>query len=337
MTTFLLTGATGVVGSEVTDKILRLGHNVYALTRNPPRESHPRLRYIIGDITRRDLGLGTSDIEDVRANVEAVIHAAGEVSFTQTGEVYMSTNAGGTANCVELALSIGARFMYVSSAYAVRAEKPGFWDKGYGPSSYTASKYASECIVRESIPSAVIVRPSIVVGRSRDGYIRTRQGLHYFMRNLARGRFSFLPGEASWKLDTIPADHLASFIVAASDVRYSGRTLWATVGEAALSVADIAQIALGPGSPMPRFVHPEVFDRLIRPAFLPELPVEVARYIESLVEISDQLFSATDFSSDLRAVTGIVWSSTESHEIIRKTAATLRDPVSVDSSVMATV
>ncbi|WP_156890462.1 hypothetical protein [Gordonia shandongensis] len=61
-----------------------------------------------------------------------------------------------------------------------------------------------------------------------------------------------------------PADHLAVVIAAAAD-DYAGQTLWATIGGAALTVDDLAMITLGPGQPLPRFVHPEVFDRLIRP------------------------------------------------------------------------
>jgi nucleoside-diphosphate-sugar epimerase len=235
-----------------------------------------------------------------------------------------------------LAQSIGARFVYVSTAYASRAAEPGFVNRGRGPSSYAASKYAAECLVRESVPSAVIVRPSIVVGRSSDAYLPSWQGLHYFIRNLVRGRFGFIPAEATWTLDTIPVDHLAAFIVAATDMRYSGRTLWATIGNAALTGADIVQVALGSGSTTPRFVHPEIFDRLIRPAFLPELPADIARYIESLVEASDQLFNTTTFPSDLTALTGIMWSSADTRELIRKTAASVRESIAIESGAKAT-
>jgi nucleoside-diphosphate-sugar epimerase len=336
MTIFLVTGATGVVGSAVTEKLVQSGHTVYALSRNPASHQHPRLHHITGDVTREDLGLSARDRQKIRANATVVIHAAGEVAFNHTEEIYRRVNTEGTANCVKVARSIGARFVYVSTAYASRVTEPGFVDRRRAASSYAVSKHAAEHIVREYFPSAVIVRPSIVVGRSTDGHIARWQGLHHFVRNLLRGRFPFIPTEPIWTLDTIPVDHLATFVATAAEGGYSGQTLWATIGDAALPNADIVATALGSGSPLPRFVHPEIFDRLIRPAFLPELPVDVSRYIESLFEAIDQLFTTAPFPSDLTAITGITWSPADSREIIRKTALNVREVIAAQSRVKST-
>src|SRR5436305_13547449 len=64
----LVTGATGLVGSELVPFLTRHGHEVYRLTRSAPREA----RDIVWNPSRNEVPKGRIDGTDV------VVHLAGE-------------------------------------------------------------------------------------------------------------------------------------------------------------------------------------------------------------------------------------------------------------------
>jgi nucleoside-diphosphate-sugar epimerase len=91
----LVTGATGFIGRHVTRRFLRAGRRVIALARTqggvPGRK---RLESILGipggengfeviesDLTQPGVGLGSFEVARLRANVQTVIHCAGDTSF----------------------------------------------------------------------------------------------------------------------------------------------------------------------------------------------------------------------------------------------------------------
>jgi len=91
----LVTGATGFVGRHVTRRFLRAGRRVIALARTQGGFSgRKRLESILGipggengfeviesDLTQPGAGLGSSEVARLRANVQTVIHCAGDTSF----------------------------------------------------------------------------------------------------------------------------------------------------------------------------------------------------------------------------------------------------------------
>jgi len=147
----LLTGATGMVGSQIMAKLLASGASVAVLARDTSernarsaqktilsaqirietllarfesRSGTQLARPIVirGDLNAESLGLDAKTAEWIAANVKSVIHSAASLSFkpaseTSNGEPYR-TNVAGTSNLVQVCRDAGiADFHYVSTAY----------------------------------------------------------------------------------------------------------------------------------------------------------------------------------------------------------------------------
>lgn len=158
--TVLVTGGTGFVGSHLVEALLRRGHDVTCLIRDPRR-----LRWLEGLKVR----LATGDCSDpvslaeaVRS-AEAVYHVAGLTKTYRTRDYY-AVNQTGTRNLLEACEQHAQglkKFVLVSS---LAAAGPMY---GNGPvSDYGRSKLLAEqetLLFRERFP-VVIVRPSAVYG-----------------------------------------------------------------------------------------------------------------------------------------------------------------------------
>ncbi|HVS97474.1 MAG TPA: NAD-dependent epimerase/dehydratase family protein, partial [Puia sp.] len=115
-------------------------------------------------------------LEEAMEGVDAVIHAAGKVSFSDRDRRELfSTNIAGTANVVNTALSFGVkRFVHVSSVAAMGRVGNGetvtedkTWQDSRYNTPYAISKFRGEMEVwrgiAEGLP-AVIVNPSTILG-----------------------------------------------------------------------------------------------------------------------------------------------------------------------------
>jgi nucleoside-diphosphate-sugar epimerase len=200
----LVTGATGLVGSQLLYDLAAAGETVRALRRpnrsrvladralgaNPSLAS--RVQWVEGDVT--DL----FSVEDALQGVDTVFHCAAVVSFHPARrKELMKVNVEGTANMVQAALQSGVRrFCYVSSTAALGSAsgedlvtETTPWQPDPGLSAYALSKHRSEREVwrgiEEGLP-AFIVNPSIVLGAgdpdagSSALFGAVRRGLRFF-------------------------------------------------------------------------------------------------------------------------------------------------------------
>jgi len=84
-----------------------------------------------------------------------------------------------------------------------------------------------------------------------------------------------------------------------------GGEYWITSGDSALTFERLGELTqefmrkLGIAVDMPRFVSPDVVDRLIRPVFFPALSPAVARRFERLLQVSSYLSIHEPFPTDL--------------------------------------
>jgi dihydroflavonol-4-reductase len=178
---YLVTGATGLVGSHLIRHLVHSGKKVRALRRPGSDLSvfatylhEPGLRgqveWIDGDV------LDVYSLADAMEGVEKVYHTAAVVSFrrSQAGQM-MKVNAEGTANVVNAALEQGIRKLcHVSSVAALgRTERNEVitenskWITSRHNSVYAITKYNAEREVWRGIAEgleAVIVNPSIILG-----------------------------------------------------------------------------------------------------------------------------------------------------------------------------
>ena len=176
---------------------------------------------------------------------------------------------------------------HVSTAF-VHTKVDG--DRGRTAIGYASSKRAAEEIVRSSGVPHVILRPSVVIGDSATGEIAAFQGLHQVVAGLFAGLVPMIPFDPGWPIDFVPVDVVADAIACLVENRVSEGEFWLTAGEAALSLDEGFTAAvefgrsLGVRIDMPRFVPPEMFDRLIGPVFLDALPGKIRRNVLRMLE-----------------------------------------------------
>jgi thioester reductase-like protein len=205
----LLTGATGLLGSYLLRDLIARNLPVAVLAR-PTRcedaetridgvlaqmeESFGRtlVRPVVlcGDITRPQLGLAHGDLNWLRANCDAVLHAAASLTFHEAdGEPWL-TNVEGVRNVLAVCRDchIG-RLDHVSTAYVcgLRTGRVLETELDIGQefgNDYERSKVNAEKLIRsdEHLPAFTIFRPSIIVGDSHTGFTSTFHGFYVPLR-----------------------------------------------------------------------------------------------------------------------------------------------------------
>lgn len=224
----LLTGATGLIGGEILQRLLDSPvDRVYCLVRRtngiaaedrlldrlgPNRSGDlQRVIPIVGDMTSDALGLSPSIVNELRARVSVVIHSAGETSFIKHREC-QRVNIFGLQNLLELASTFKQKtlFAYFSSAAACGDRRQTLLCEDDYPLEqdshfvdYTKTKALAERVLLEqqSISDWLILRPSIVVPDKAvpDKHLR---GILWAL--VLMNEVSFLPLSRTSDIDAVP-------------------------------------------------------------------------------------------------------------------------------------
>jgi nucleoside-diphosphate-sugar epimerase len=172
----LVTGGTGFLGAYIIRQLVEEGYAVRAIRRHKiqpgfiPGTVWEKVEWVTGDV------LDVVGVEEAMEGMDAVVHAAGKVSFSarDRSEIF-SINIDGTANLVNMALALQIkRFVHVSSVAAmgrvgngelVTEEKT--WQESRYNTTYAISKFRGEMEVwrgiGEGLPG-VVVNPSTILG-----------------------------------------------------------------------------------------------------------------------------------------------------------------------------
>lgn len=300
----LLTGASGVVGSALLDE-LGDGREVIALVhRNPvPRSS---VESVAGDVARPRLGLEPDRYDRLAGEIDLVVHSAAVTSFTEHPDRIVAANVEGTMRVLELAVQAGASVLHVGTAF--EQERPGRGGRSglsAGTDAYRRSKRTAERLVGESGVPYTVVKPSLLIGDSRTGRIAKFQGIHYIIEYIFRGHMPFLPIRPDERIDLIPQDVVARAMADLMQRPCEGETFYLTLGSEALTLrrlvelgSEFSRMTAHPFSP-PRFVDPDIVDRLIRPVFMQEFPARIRRRLERLIEFDAFLNPRGDLPTSL--------------------------------------
>ncbi len=280
----LLTGASGVVGRALLRRIRDL--DVVCLVHRSP-VCGPNVTTVPGDIAEPMFGLGEQTYAELAARVEVVIHCAAVTDFNRTDGSLEATNVAGTEHVAAFAAAAKAVLYHVSTAF-VHTTVDG--DRGRTAIGYAASKSAAEQVVRSSDVPHVILRPSVVIGDSATGEIAAFRGLYQVAAGMFAGIVPMIPFDPGWPIDFVPADVVADAIACVVENQVSEGEFWISAGDKALRLDEGVAVAvelargLGVSIDVPRFVPPEMFDRLIGPVFLEALPTRIRRNVLRMLE-----------------------------------------------------
>lgn len=213
MSTILVTGANGFVGSHAIPELLGAGHRIVALVRDrddggtvlgrlsgPDRE---RVEIRTGDVTRPDSLRGAFD------GVDGVLHLAAIARDFDGGATLRLVNTEGTRALVAAMRDAGVRRLVHMGAMGVE-DDPDL--------HYASSKARAERLVAESDLAWTIVKPSLQFGE-RDGFFNILAGLVRMSPGLVP-----VPGSGSTRFQPIHADDVARVVrIAFEEDRTIGR------------------------------------------------------------------------------------------------------------------
>jgi NAD(P)-dependent dehydrogenase (short-subunit alcohol dehydrogenase family) len=230
---YFVTGATGFIGRNLVQRLLKREGTVYALVRAGSRGRLEELRTsfgpdgarvvpIAGDLAVSGLGVSEEDLLTLRGEVDHFFHLAAIYDMTAGAEAQEIANVEGTRHAVELAGAIEAGCFHHVSSIAVAGMYRGEWREdmfeeaeGLDTHPYFRTKHESERVVREECSRPWrVYRPGIVVGDSRSGEIDKVDGPYYgfkLLQQMRRVLPSWLPtmGVEGGEINIVPVDYVA--------------------------------------------------------------------------------------------------------------------------------
>ncbi len=241
--TVLLTGATGFIGTQIARALLKNEEvTILALVRSEDTETAlrklsrnwwdwpelisalgSRIEPIHGDVCLPQLGLNETAYNDLTAKITHIIHTAADWRLVPLEEL-RKTNVQGTANILELAKKANKhhgleRFSHVSTAYVAGARtgpvpEEALTDEFGFFTNYERSKYEGELLVQDAKTqlSISVFRPSMVVGDSQTGAIKTFNTIYFPLRLYLTGKMRLMPVKRSLKINVVPVDYVAKAI-----------------------------------------------------------------------------------------------------------------------------
>ena len=289
----LLTGGTGFLGTEVAARLLeradleivslvladtdaeaaRASDRAWWFRPDLRAELRARIHAIAGDVAKPTLGLDPGTYADLCDRVTHIVHSAADLRVDATLEELRVTNVTGVANVLGFARSARrlARLVHVSTAYVAGARTGTVSEDdltdafGFG-SPYEQTKYEAERLVRDAgseLP-VTVVRPSMIVGDSRTGDIKTFNTFYTPVRLFLSGKLRMVPARRDLRVNIVPVDYVADAIVSLTfDPRAVGTTVHLTTPTDELPTAgDVLALAR-------RWAREHLGARLRSPVFIP--------------------------------------------------------------------
>jgi nucleoside-diphosphate-sugar epimerase len=214
----LVTGATGAFGRCLVVELSCCEgvEKIYALGRNRPSVNSPRVEFVAADITNNVRLPG-----EIRREITAILHAAGETRFSAPVEAARRVNVHGLANIVDLASRCPRleRFGCLSTIY-VAGKRTGCINEnelehtaGF-VNAYEQSKFEAEQFLRTNATHlpVTVYRLSTIFGNSRTGAVAKPGAIHQALRFFYHSLLPMIPGSAKSLVDLISSEYATDVV-----------------------------------------------------------------------------------------------------------------------------
>jgi len=247
MHNILVTGGSGFLGSELITQIVSSSDDIiYAVVRGENASAAQkrleailttlvdarqfakmatRIHVVLGDVTRKDLGMDGETLKRLSELVDVIYHSAAVTDLNIPLTVARKVNVEGTRNVLDVAFRYkkGGRLKkvnHVSTAYIAGSTVCVFREDDFDigqkfNNTYEQSKFEAENVVRQYREQGLdidIFRPSIILGRYADGkttnFRMFYQPLHFF----SLGLFDRIPAAGDSSENLINVDTAAKII-----------------------------------------------------------------------------------------------------------------------------
>jgi NAD(P)-dependent dehydrogenase (short-subunit alcohol dehydrogenase family) len=229
---YFVTGATGFIGQFLVRNLLKRGKPIHVLVRKGSLSKLDALRAswgatdkdiiaVIGDLSKKNLGVADADVKKLKGKVEHFFHLAAIYDINASAETQQAANVDGTHHAVQFAqaITVGC-FHHVSSIAAAGLYDGVFREDMFDEAEdldhpYFKTKHDSEKVVRDECKRPYrIYRPGFVVGHSKTGYIDKIDGPYYFFKFLQKMRAMLPPwmpmiGVEGGRINIVPVDYVA--------------------------------------------------------------------------------------------------------------------------------
>lgn len=237
----LVTGASGFIGSHLTEKLLEQENDVRVLIRqNKPLEirGEERLDKRIGDLLEPQ-----EKLENICSHVHTVFHCAAELKMgVVSNETLERSNIDGTKNLFYAAVRAGVSvFIFCSSVGVLGHIYSGAADEMASPNPedfYEFTKYEAEKFVLSQVNHemrVVVVRPAWVYG---PGDKRTLK----LFRLIAKNRF-FLIGQGKNKQHPVHVSDVVTGMIKAGECAVPQGTIIHLAGPRIVTLSELVQTA----------------------------------------------------------------------------------------------
>lgn len=248
----LMTGASGLLGADVFDRLLRdpaVG-TIYTLSRSPAAICSPRVVQVEGDLHRDGLGIDPAMRARLAREATTILHCAATTSFSQSLGEARATNTEGTRRLLELTAGWAGvrRWVYVSTAFVAGRRTGVVRESDVSAAgwvnAYEQSKSEGEALVRAAREDWAIARPATVVCDDATGRITQVNAVHRALRLYFSGLAAMLPAAPGSVLDVVTTEYAARGIarlVVAPDVE--GKAFHFCAGAGAIPIDELLDVS----------------------------------------------------------------------------------------------
>ncbi len=218
----LVTGADGMLGTNLVRLLLKQGHSVIGFLHHNSKSTtldNLKIKKVYGDL------LDSGSLDKAMHNIDVVVHTAASTSvWPARSEFVKKVNIQGTQNIIDKILEHNInKLVYVGSASSVNTSEvenskykfPGEkFGLDYIDSKYEAFKLVMNAITEKNLPATVIL-PTFMIGA-----YDSLPGSGRMITSFANGKLKFFTKGGR---NFIHVEDVATAIVNSIDLKYNGK------------------------------------------------------------------------------------------------------------------